>query len=167
MDAAVVITIIDLFGEELLAVASAAMAILILRRSREDEAHYKRLARPTIIVNTENRSENLFIRFKNGGGGPALDVRALVGDDDDEGGAWAVDIGLIPPSGERVESLGPLEGAFAFPFRVALYYSDREDVAHFYDLVVNPRIPTAVSVVGEEHQETRKLRSAARRRAAR
>ncbi len=164
MDGAVIIELIDLFGEELLAVATTMMAILIMRQNRENEAYYQRLTRPTIVVNTEKRGDEALLRFKNWGGGPALGVRALVGDDDDEevGGALAVDIGLMPPSGEHVESLGPAEGPYAFPFRVALYYSDREDIAHFYDLVVNPHIATAVSVVGEEHREAKKLRSAHR-----
>lgn len=160
MDGAVIIELIDLFGEELLAVATTMMAILIMRQNRENEAYYQRLTRPTIVVNTEKRGDEALLRFKNWGGGPALGVRALIGDDDDEesGGALAIDLGLMPPSGEHVESLGPAEGAFAFPYRVALYYSDREDIAHFYDLVVNPHISTAVSVVGEEHREAKKLR---------
>lgn len=162
----VVIEILDLIGESLLAVVTTAMVILIMRQNRENEAYYKRLTRPTIVINTEKVGENLFLRFKNWGGGPALDVRALVGDDDDEGGPLAVNLGLMPPSGEHAEPLGPVEGAFAFPFRVALYYGDREDVAHFYDLVANPHIPTAVSVVGEAHQEAGKLRGSMRRRVA-
>ena len=155
---------LDLFGEHMLAWATAVLVILLLKQNRDSLRHHRIVTQPTIVVTAEAVEENALIRFKNWGGGPAVDVHALLGGAEDaQPRDRMIDLGLMPPYGEHLQSLGPLDGAFGGSFKVALYYRDSDNVAHHYDFILSPRAANAVSIVGEEHQEIKPSRGVARR----
>lgn len=148
-----VTTFLDLFGEHMLAWATVVLVILILRQNRENKRHHRSVTQPTIVVTAEANDGESLIRFKNWGGGPAVDVHALLGGaDEDRPNARMIDLGLMPPYGEHAQSLGSLDGAFGASFKVALYYRDSDNVAHHYDFILTPRAANLVSIVGEEHE---------------
>ena len=149
----IVTTTLDLFGEHMLAWATVVLVILILLQNRENKRHYRSVTKPAIVVHAEANDGESLIRFKNWGGGPAVDVHALLGRaDEDRPNARMIDLGLMAPYGEHVQSLGSLDGAFGSSFKVALYYRDSDNIAHHYDFILTPRAVNDVSIVGEEHE---------------
>lgn len=149
----IVTTTLDLFGEHMLAWSTVVLVILILKQNRDNKRHYRSVTQPAIVVHAEANEDESLIRFKNWGGGPAVDVHALLGGVDEASpNARMIDLGLMPPYGEHAQSLGSLDGAFGASFKVALYYRDSDNVAHHYDFILTPRAANDVSIVGEEHE---------------